>query len=281
MRVLSYVFIISLISCSEKEGTSHEGSNNLSSSIASSFSDVEQVEENQRLEENQGLIGGVVVDQKLFPANVYTRNFRKNGTVAKCTASIVGERALIQAAHCVDDGAVTEFTTVNKIKYESVCKRNPTYNTSHTADYALCLVKEKVKDVPYESLNDDQNYVKVGDSVLLTGFGCIRSNGTGGNDGKFRIGEAVINRVPDPRRSSNDYVTTAPIALCFGDSGGPAYKVVGNARKIISINSRGDIKTTSYLSSVSRKEAIDFFKAWMNETGEKICGLHSGAVGCR
>lgn len=228
--------------------------------------------------EENSLIGGSVIPQSDFPAVVYSRQYKSNGTVTKCTSTVVGERVLLIAAHCVDNGGKIDFTVKGK-KYAGTCTRNPTYSSSHTADYALCLLDSGVQGIKFESINVDPEFVSVGDKVTLMGYGCIKPGGTGGNDGKLRAGEMVISRIPVSR--SNDFITEGKVALCFGDSGGPAFKMVGQARKIISVNSRGDIQTTSYLSSVSSREAVVFFKGWSIDNGEKICGLHQEAIGCR
>ena len=278
MNILSILVAFSIISCTAKEQDS-EGASSKQWDVYYEFFKKHEIYKDDE-QTDFDLIGGVVVSPEQFPATLYTRNFRNNGTISKCTGTVVGEKTLLIAAHCVEQKGKIEIAVKGK-KYNGICDRNPTYNTSHTADYALCLMEKKIEGIAYENLNDDPSYVKIGDKVLLTGYGCIKPGGTGGNDGKLRIGEATIQRVPVKGRTSNDYVTVGAVALCFGDSGGPAYKVEGMKRKIISVNSRGDIATTSYLSSVTTKEAMDFFKAWMIENDQMICGIHSAAIGCR
>ena len=97
----------------------------------------------------------------------------------------------------------------------------------------------------------------------------------------YRIGNAVVRSLPSG--NSNDIVTNSGAALCYGDSGGPAFhydKVTGQ-RVVISTNSRGDIAKTSYLSATHTVMAKRFFQAWYDKVGEKVCGFHSDAQGCR
>ncbi len=116
---------------------------------------------------------------------------------------------------------------------------------------------------------------------MLTGYGCVQPGGGGGNDGTYRIGEAKVSSIPS---RDNDIVTRGGAALCFGDSGGPAFKYL-NAEKtkrvVISVNSRGDIRTTSYLPATHTAMAKKFFKDFAEKNGLKICGVHADAMGCR
>ena len=117
-------------------------------------------------------------------------------------------------------------------------------------------------------------------TVRLTGYGCVQPGGGGGNDGVFRIGNARVTRLPSG--SNNDTVTSGGAALCFGDSGGAAYVLDDNGgRRIFGINSRGDIRTTSYLSSTYTASFRNFVASWAQSNGQRICGVHADAPGCR
>lgn len=205
-----------------------------------------------------------------FPASVWTRS---------CTATVVGPQVVFIAAHCVSSGTV-QFTA-GPNSYSATCRVSREYRNNPTADYALCETEKVVSGIAYESVNLDPNLLKVGDEILLSGYGCIRAGGGGGNDGTYRIGESRIATLP--RGTSNDIVTNTGAALCFGDSGGPAFwinKSTG-ARRVISTNSRGDISRESFLSATHTEEGRRFFSAWAELTGKKICGLHNDAQGCR
>lgn len=222
------------------------------------------------------LIGGRTADPKDWPASMYAQ---MDG--ARCTATVVGERVLFIAAHCVASGGTATFR-IGSESYSSTCTHSRDYQGNSTADYALCQVDRVVAGVPYELVNQDASLVKVGDEVLLTGFGCVQPGGGGGNDGTYRIGEARVTQVPSG--SSNDIVTKGGAALCYGDSGGPAFKYLDaqkTKRVQISINSRGDINTVSYLSSVSTANGKRFIDAWRALTKLKICGVDQDARGCR
>jgi hypothetical protein len=222
------------------------------------------------------LINGRVADPKDFPASVYSSQGN-----SRCTATVVGERVLFIAAHCVSNGGTAAFR-IGSERYTSTCTHSSDYRGNSTADYSLCVVDKAVEGIPYENVNQDESLVGVGDEVLLTGFGCVQPGGGGGNDGKYRVGEAKVLRTPSG--NNNDIVTGQGAALCYGDSGGPAFKYLDAAktkRVQISINSRGDIARTSYLSATHTNQGKRFIKAWSDKSGLKICGVHAEAKGCR
>lgn len=243
---------------------------------------------------NERLINGAPADLGDWPASVYA----SMGS-SRCTATVVGEKTLLIAAHCVSNGGTASFKAGGN-SYSGKCTHAPdydraaweTHNTAiihgqvpaievrnSTADWALCLISQPVTGVPFEVVNQDASRHVVGDNLTLTGYGCVRPGGGGGNDGVYRIGQAKITALPSG--NSNDIVTKGGAALCFGDSGGPAFYVSGQNRWVVSVNSRGDIKTTSYLSSVSTGPAKAFFSSWASSKGVTICGIHATATGCR
>lgn len=218
------------------------------------------------------LIGGTVANPADWPASVYA-----SLSGSRCSATVVGPRVLAIAAHC-SSGKVS--FSVGPNNYTGTCSNAREYSSNSTADYSLCLLDREVVGVPYESLNQDASRLRVGNELLLTGYGCIRRGGGGGNDGNYRIGRSQITRLPSG--SSNDIVTVGSAALCFGDSGGPAFLTSPSGERwVVSVNSRGDIRSTSYLSSWSSNTGKAFIERWYAKFGQPICGVHSSATGCR
>lgn len=218
------------------------------------------------------LINGIVADMAEWPASVSARSGN-----AGCTATVVGPRALLIAAHCVGNGGTSTFRA-GGVSYSSRCEHSPNYRGNSTADWALCLISQPVQNVAFENVNTDPNLVQRGDELLLTGYGCTRPGG-GGSDGLYRIGTANVSRLPSG--TNNDIVTVGGAALCFGDSGGPAFKVQDAVRWLVGVNSRGNISTTSYLSATHTPQAVSFFSDWMAKHSAQICGITPNMVGCR
>ena len=145
----------------------------------------------------------------------------------KCTASIVGPRALLGARHCkalrdnnlialksVGGGSIIE-TTVKKCWSD--------YRTS--LDLKICELQEDVPASKPETIDaaptipNDQLY-----RLFVGGFGCVNGRRTFRG---FRIGQVSAFLDGDLIKTSN------PGLLCDGDSGGPVYRApdVGHAPK--------------------------------------------------
>lgn len=211
------------------------------------------------------LIGGKIVDKAKYPGII-----RISSGGAGCTAAVVGPNAVLTAAHCVSDGGKISFKHAGLSYSSEPCKHHPGYASNKTKDFALCKVKD-VKE-PWISVNTDHNLVKVGESIVLSGYGCTDKGGKGGSDGYLRIGEARVTRVPS---SGNfDIVSTGVAALCFGDSGGPAFK----GSLLVGVNSRGNIEDTSYVSAVHMADE-EYMIPWAKAQGVEICGLTKDCIG--
>lgn len=219
------------------------------------------------------LIGGSPVLPGDFPASVYA-----SMGASRCTATLVNTRVLLMAAHCVSNNGSAKFSIRDR-KFEAICTHHPMYRSNYTADFALCRVLEPVEYVTFETM-DLTPSVAVNEKLLLTGYGCTQAGGGGGNDGIYRAGYAPVLKVPSATSTNFDMVTKGTSALCYGDSGGPVFKIQTTGRRVlVGINSRGDIRTISYLPALYK--AKDFFENWAKTNNQKICGLHNDALNCR
>jgi hypothetical protein len=220
------------------------------------------------------LIGGKPAEAAEWPASVYA----KAGGSA-CSATLVGDRTLLMAAHCMGDGKAVTFSA-HANQYKATCTHHPDYRGNDRADWALCLVDRPVTGIPFEVLAT-KAVLSQNQSLLLSGYGCVNPGGGGGNDGIFRIGYAQVKGLP--AGSNHFIVTKGGAALCFGDSGGSAYSVqAAGDRYVVGVNSQGDIETYSYLSAVFSTSFVKWAETWAkNSHGVRICGLHADAAGCR
>lgn len=187
---------------------------------------------------------------------------------ASCTATLVGPKVLVTAAHCGKTDAVATFK-INEKQYQATLTRHPSYpGVDH--DMNLGLLSEALPpEVKPESVGTEA--VKVADPVLMYGYGCINPGGGGGNDGILRKGFSEVQSF-----SSKDMVLKKPngAALCFGDSGGPGFVVSGQNRFTVGVASKGNIKDTSYLANLTLPESKQFMMDWATAKAVEICGIN-------
>lgn len=174
-----------------------------------------------------------------------------------CTATIVGPRVLLTAGHCASTGDRLRFRFANQIR-EAIATQSPT--RGH--DVSLALVSGSLNVTPARIGGS----VSVGQIVLLTGFGCTQPGGGGGNDGILRVGNSQVIGF-----SGFNFITRRGSALCFGDSGGPAFQ--RGTLNVVGVNSQGDIQSLSILVRMDITTTRNFLKAFETSKGVDIQGI--------
>ncbi|QND67065.1 S1 family peptidase [Mesorhizobium loti] len=199
-----------------------------------------------------------------------------------CTSTAVGKNVILTAAHCVTSGATA--TVLNAGKTLSVtCTNHPGYgNGDPASDFSLCYVKDGLTGFPFETISTSISYPRVGQQVLLLGFGCVKAGGSDASFGVLHLGGAAL--LLRPENAKGFATTKGDAAICFGDSGGAAYFALDNdasRRLVIGINSRGDINQYSFLSPTATEGFVAWAIAWSGQNKASICGIDPSAKGCR
>ena len=229
------------------------------------------------------VINAAPVDPADWPASFYSRV-----EAGSCTSTLVGPDVLLTAAHCIGPAGTISIMLRSGQIMSGLCENHPKYQTDISADYAYCKLNTKITGFPYENINQSPSGLRVGGSLLMTGYGCTTTAGTGGNDNVYRAGYTTIATLPPNSQFGPNYVTTRGGAtLCFGDSGGSTFLVnTGSGRRWVqTVNSRTEtinnvITGTSYLSTMSSDDARGFTADWKFRKGSQICGVDP-ITGCR
>lgn len=193
-----------------------------------------------------------------------------------CTATVVGPKAVLTAAHCASDGATSSFEIEGQ-RFSGKVYRSPLYPRKDH-DQALIVLTTPItrlaedrggRAVEFATVTE-QSTVKVGQSVWMLGFGCTQPGGTGGNDGILREGAAEVTGF-----SNYDAVLGNGVAACYGDSGGPTFlKMSDGTWRLILVTSKGNIATKSYNSRLDIPETKTWLESLISQHQVEICGYN-------
>lgn len=208
------------------------------------------------------LIGGHEDKSHQYPEVVYVNNY-----FSACTATLIGERVLLLASHCAADNTYIQSDKSGKQTFAAQCHHAP-IDKAPDLDFALCLIDRDVYG-PFAKIGNEE--LKIDDRIVLMGYGCTASNGSGGNDGILRFGLARIAAIPSQDRQY--FRTQDSTTLCSGDSGGPAM-LNDQSHTIVGVNSRGDMRETSLLVALYLKVAQDYFHYFVDRYNVEICGVN-------
>jgi secreted trypsin-like serine protease len=173
-----------------------------------------------------------------------------------CTATLIGQRTVITAAHCI--GSSHSFKVGGQTYPAASAKKHPNWN-SYTLenDIAIVILQQAPTGVSPSVIATSAP--TVGTEITLVGYGVTGEGLT--NSGTKRMAKNKISQLSTTRfafaGSSGSSGST-----CYGDSGGPAFATLGGVEVQIGVTSAGQ-KPCGTLAYDTR---VDAFASWIEQT---------------
>ncbi len=187
-----------------------------------------------------------------------------------CSATIVGPRVVILAAHCSKPHDYISFNYNHKV-YAAQFFMSSLYKPDDLEkdhDVAVGIVDEVIENVKPATIGGK---AWVGSDITLLGYGCLDGSGAGGNDGILRIGNSRITEL-------SQYVMISKrddgAVLCFGDSGGPTFLMENGKRLFLGNHAASNLRDTNFDTRADAKATHEFLADIAAQENVDICGIN-------
>jgi hypothetical protein len=176
-----------------------------------------------------------------------------------CTATLVGQRTVLTAAHCIRPGYQHRFVVANTYWRAVSVHRHPNYAPPNTDNDVGVVLLEK--EPPVKAASITTRPPKVGQELTLLGYGAVTQSGAG--SGTKRVGTNHIAYLT-PSRIVISGSSGTNANLCFGDSGGPSFAIIDGHEVQVGIHST----ISGTCGSQGHDMRVDIFADWIRTTAK-------------
>lgn len=172
-----------------------------------------------------------------------------------CTATLVGVRTVLTAAHCVTPGRQHIFHLVGTTWAVEGVARHPQFDWSQNK-YDIGVARLKSAP-PVPSTFISTKPPSVGQVLTLVGYG---ETGNGGGTGTKRVAKNTVAAITDDLIVING--SGGEIGnICFGDSGGPSFATLGGHEVQVGVHSTG----AGECGVQGHDTRVDLYADWIEE----------------